>query len=405
MSGPLNGIRVFDLTRVLAGPSCTQILGDLGADVIKIERPERGDDTRKYGPPFVLDVDGTETTESGYYLSANRNKRSVTLNLTGAEGQSLAKRMINQCQVLAENFKVGNLAKFGLDYASLKAENPGLVYCSITGFGQTGPKAKRPGYDFMAQGLGGIMSITGPPGGEPHRVGIPIADLTAGLWAAISINAALRHREVTGEGQHLDISLLDTQVSLLSIQGLNYLTSGEVPGLLGNAHPNIVPYQVFPTADGNIIVAVGNDDQFKRYCEFAGVPELINDERFVTNKARVQNREALTQILNEVMRQNPSAYWLEELEKNKITCGPINNIDQVFADAQVVARDMRIEMTHPATGGEPVSLIGSPSKMSVTEVSYRHAPPMLGQHTEEVLEELLGLDAAECNRLREQGVI
>ena len=405
MSGPLNGIRVFDLTRVLAGPSCTQILGDLGADVIKIERPEHGDDTRKYGPPFVLDVDGTETTESGYYLSANRNKRSVTLNLTGAEGQSLAKRMINQCQVLAENFKVGNLAKFGLDYASLKAENPGLVYCSITGFGQTGPKAKRPGYDFMAQGLGGIMSITGPPGGEPHRVGIPIADLTAGLWATISINAALRHREVTGEGQHLDISLLDTQVSLLSIQGLNYLTSGEVPGLLGNAHPNIVPYQVFPTADGNIIVAVGNDDQFKRYCEFAGVPELINDERFVTNKARVQNREALTQILNEVMRQNPSAYWLEELEKNKITCGPINNIDQVFADTQVVARDMRIEMNHPATGGEPVSLIGSPSKMSVTEVSYRHAPPMLGQHTEEVLEELLGLDATECNRLREQGVI
>ena len=405
MSGPLNGIRVFDLTRVLAGPSCTQILGDLGADVIKIERPELGDDTRKYGPPFVLDVDGTETTESGYYLSANRNKRSVTLNLTGAEGQSLAKRMINQCQVLAENFKVGNLAKFGLDYTSLKAENPGLVYCSITGFGQTGPKAKRPGYDFMAQGLGGIMSITGPPGGEPHRVGIPIADLTAGLWAAISINAALRHREVTGEGQHLDISLLDTQVSLLSIQGLNYLTSGEVPGLLGNAHPNIVPYQVFPTADGNIIVAVGNDDQFKRYCEFAGVPELINDERFVTNKARVQNREALTQILNDVMRQKPSAYWLEALEKIKITCGPINNIDQVFDDAQVAARGMRIEMNHPATGGEPLSLIGSPSKMSVTEVSYRHAPPMLGQHTEEVLEELLGIDATECNRLREQGVI
>lgn len=405
MSGPLNGIRVFDLTRVLAGPSCTQILGDLGADVIKIERPGLGDDTRKYGPPFVLDVDGTETTESGYYLSANRNKRSVTLNLTGAEGQSLAKRMINQCQVLAENFKVGNLAKFGLDYTSLKAENPGLVYCSITGFGQTGPKAKRPGYDFMAQGLGGIMSITGPPGGEPHRVGIPIADLTAGLWAAISINAALRHREVTGEGQHLDISLLDTQVSLLSIQGLNYLTSGEVPGLLGNAHPNIVPYQVFPTADGNIIVAVGNDDQFKRYCEFAGVPELIDDERFVTNKARVQNREALTQILNDVMRQKPSAYWLEALEKIKITCGPINNIDQVFDDAQVAARGMRIEMNHPATGGEPLSLIGSPSKMSVTEVSYRHAPPMLGQHTEEVLEELLGIDAAECNRLREQGVI
>ncbi len=405
MSGPLAGIRVFDLTRVLAGPSCTQILGDLGADIIKVERPGSGDDTRKYGPPFVLGEDGKETTESGYYLSANRNKRSITLDLTSAEGQNLARRMINQCQVLAENFKVGNLAKFGLDYPTLKTENPGLVYCSITGFGQTGPKAERPGYDFMAQGLGGIMSITGPPGGEPHRVGVPIADLTAGLWATLSINAALRHREVTGEGQHLDISLLDTQVSLLSIQGLNYLTSGEAPGLLGNAHPNIVPYQVFPTADGNIIVAVGNDDQFKRFCEFASVPELISDERFVTNKARVQNREALTQILNNAMRQKPSTYWLEALEKIKITCGPINTIDQVFADDQVVARDMRIEMEHPAAGGKPVSLIGNPAKMSATQVSYRHAPPTLGQHTDQVLEELLGLDVAERDRLREQGVI
>ena len=405
MSGPLAGIRVFDLTRVLAGPSCTQILGDLGADVIKIERPGIGDDTRKYGPPFVLDENGTETTESGYYLSANRNKRSVTLDLTSAEGQDLARQMIRQCQVLAENFKVGNLAKFGLDYPTLKIENPGLVYCSITGFGQTGPKAQRPGYDFMAQGLGGSMSITGPPGEEPHRVGVPIADLTAGLWAALSINAALRHREVTGEGQHLDISLLDTQVSLLSIQGLNYLTSGEVPGLLGNAHPNIVPYQVFPTADGNIIVAVGNDDQFKRFCEFAEVPELISDERFVTNKARVQNRQALTRILNDVMRQKPSAYWLEALEKIKITCGPINTIDQVFTDDQVVARNMQIQMDHPSAGGKSVNLIGSPVKLSATEVSYRYAPPTLGQHTDEVLEELLGLGAAERDRLRDQSVI
>ena len=405
MSGPLAGIRIFDLTRILAGPSCTQILGDLGADVIKIERPDVGDDTRKFGPPFVLDADGTETTESGYYLSANRNKRSVTLDLTSDEGQSLAKRLIGECQVLVENFKVGNLAKFGLDYTSLRTEHPGLVYCSITGFGQTGPKAKQPGYDFMAQGLGGIMSITGPPGGEPHRAGIPIADLTAGLWAAVSINAALRHREVTGEGQHLDISLLDTQVSMLSIQGLNYLTSGDVPGLLGNTHPNIVPYQVFPTANGNIIVAVGNDQQFKRYCEFAGVPELHSDDRFATNEARVRNRDALTEILNGVMRQQTSTYWLEKLEENNISCGPIHNIDQVFADPQVTARDMQITMDHPAAGGKPVSLIGSPAKLSATKVSYRHAPPMLGQHTEEVLEELLGLDAAELHRLHQKNVI
>jgi crotonobetainyl-CoA:carnitine CoA-transferase CaiB-like acyl-CoA transferase len=405
MSGPLDGIRVFDLTRVLAGPSCTQILGDLGAEVIKIERPVSGDDTRKYGPPFVHGPNGEETTESSYYLSANRNKRSITLDLTKPEGQDLAKAMIAQCQVLAENFKVGNLAKYGLDYASLKPDHPGLVYCSITGYGQTGPKAEQPGYDFMAQGLGGIMSITGPPGGEPHRVGIPIADLTAGLWAALSISAALRHFEVTGQGQQLDISLLDTQVSMLSIQGLSYLTSGDVPGLLGNAHPSIVPYQVFPTMDGNIIVAVGNDDQFVRYCEFAGVPELSGDERFQTNKARVLNRDALAEILCGVMRQQSSAYWLEGLEAIKITAGPINTIDQVFDDEQVRARGMQIEMTHPAAGGKPVSLIGSPAKMSVTEVSYRRPPPMLGEHTDDVLEEMLDLDAGARNGLRERGVI
>jgi len=404
MSGPLDGIRVFDLTRVLAGPSCTQILGDLGADVIKIERPISGDDTRKYGPPFVLGPDGEETTESSYYLSANRNKRSITLDLTSEEGQDLAKSMIGKCQVLAENFKVGNLAKYGLDYASLKDDHPGLVYCSITGYGQTGPKAEQPGYDFMAQGLGGIMSITGPPGGEPHRVGIPIADLTAGLWAAISINAALRHREVTGQGQHLDISLLDTQVSMLSIQGSSYLISGEVPGLLGNAHPSIVPYQVFPTKDGNIIVAVGNDAQFVRYCEFAGVPELSSDERFQTNQARVLNRDALAEILSDIMQQKPSGYWLEGLETIKITAGPINTIDQVFADSQVQARGMQIQMDHPAADG-PISLTGSPAKLSETVVSYRHPPPMLGEHTDEVLEELLGLDEGARDGLRERGVV
>jgi crotonobetainyl-CoA:carnitine CoA-transferase CaiB-like acyl-CoA transferase len=403
--GPLNGIRVFDLTRVLAGPSCTQILGDLGADVIKIERPGQGDDTRKFGPPFVKDPSGNETSESGYYLAANRNKRSITLSLDHAEGQALAKRLIAKCHVLVENFKVGNLAKYGLSYAQLKDEFPGLVYCSITGFGQTGPKADQPGYDFMAQGMGGVMSVTGPAGGEPHRVGIPIADLTAGLWATLSINAALRYREVTGQGQYIDVSLLDTQVATLSIQGLNYLTSGEVPGLLGNAHPNIVPYAVFPTSDGNIIIAVGNDEQFKRFCEFAGIPDVAKDERYAKNEARVRNRAEVTKIVSDVMRQKPTAYWIEGLEKNKISCGPINRIDQVFADEQVIAREMAIEMPHPAAGNKSVKMIGSPIKMSETQVSYRYAPPMLGQHTDAVLEELLGMGQADRDALRTKGVI
>ena len=403
MSGPLDGIRVFDLTRVLAGPSCVQILGDLGADVIKVERPGIGDDTRKFGPPFVKDGDGNETSESGYYLAANRNKRSITLDLTSEEGQQLARKMIAKCDLLVENFKVGNLAKYGLAYDDLKTDTPSLIYCSITGFGQTGPLATQPGYDFMAQGLGGLMSVTGPKDGEPHRVGVPIADLTAGLWAAIAINAALRHREITGEGQHLDVSLLDTQVATLSIQGLNYLTSGEVPALLGNAHPNIVPYQVFPTADGNIIVAVGNDDQFKRYCDFAGVPDLAEDERFSTNDNRVRNRDELTELLNEVMRQKPSAHWLEGLEAVKVSCGPINTIDQVFENEQVLAREMKIEMDHPLAD-KPVSLIGNPIKMSATPATFRTPPPTMGQHTDEVLAELLDLSEEERQALKDRGV-
>ena len=405
MPGPLEGIRIFDLTRVLAGPSCTQILGDLGAEVIKIEQTGKGDDTRKFGPPFVKDPNGKDTTESGYYLGANRNKRSVTISLDKPEGQALAKKMIAKCQVLVENFKVGNLAKYGLSYDQLKDEFPGLVYCSVTGFGQTGPKAEQPGYDFMAQGMGGVMSVTGPMGGEPHRVGVPIADLTAGLWAALSINAALRHREVTGKGQYIDISLLDTQVATLSIQGMNYLTSGEVPGLLGNAHPNIVPYAVFPTSDGNIIIAVGNDDQFRRFCEFAGIPDVAKDERYAKNEARVRNRIEVSKIVSDVMSKKPTAYWIEGLEKNKISCGPINTIDQVFADEQVVARDMRIEMPHPAAGNKPVPMIGSPIKMSGTPVTYRRSPPMLGQHTDEVLKELLDLDSKAVADLRAKGAI
>jgi crotonobetainyl-CoA:carnitine CoA-transferase CaiB-like acyl-CoA transferase len=403
--GPLAGLRIFDLTRVLAGPSCVQILGDLGADVIKVERPGLGDDTRKFGPPFVKDPDGNETSESGYYLTANRNKRSITLNLTSEEGQALARRMIAKCDILVENFKVGNLAKYGLSYDDLKDEFPSLVYCSITGFGQTGPMAAQPGYDFMAQGMGGLMSITGEKDREPQRVGVPIADLTAGLWAAISINAALRHREITGEGQQIDISLLDTQISTLSIQGLNYLTSGEVPGLLGNAHPNIVPYQVFPTSDGNVIISVGNDSQFERFCEFIERPELSSDERFTTNDMRVRNRDELTEILNAVTEQEPTDYWLDGLVKIKIASGPINRIDQAFANPQVLAREMEIEMNHPAAGDKPVKMIGSPIKMSATPVSYRRTPPMLGEHTDEVLGELLDLSPEDRAALRDKSVI
>ena len=404
MTGPLDGIKIFDLTRVLAGPSCVQILGDLGADVIKIERPNAGDDTRKFGPPFVKDINGNETSESAYYLAANRNKQSVTLDLTSKEGQVLARRMIAKCDVLVENFKVGNLAKYRLSYNDLKDDFPNLIYCSITGFGQTGPLAKQPGYDFMAQGMGGLMSITGPTDGEPHRVGVPIADLTAGLWAAIAINAALRHQSVTGQGQHLDISLLDTQVATLSIQGLNYLSSGETPGLLGNAHPNIVPYQVFPTSDGNIIVAVGNDAQFKRFAAFIGAPELAEKKEFATNEHRVRNRERLTIILNEIMAEKTSQHWLEGLESIKVSCGPINQIDQVFENEQVLARDMKIQMDHPLSA-EPVDLIGNPIKMSVTPPTYRRPPPTMGEHTDDILSDLLGLSDNDLAGLKERGVI
>ena len=403
--GPLAGLKIFDLTRVLAGPSCVQILGDLGADVIKVERPKVGDDTRKFGPPFVKNKKGRDTTESAYYLSANRNKRSLTLDLTKPEGQLLAHQLISKCDILIENFKVGNLSKYGLSYNDLKKKFPSLVYCSITGFGQTGPMAPQPGYDFMAQGLGGLMSITGERDREPQRVGVPIADLTAGLWAAISINAALRHREVTGEGQQIDISLLDTQIATLSIQGLNYLISGEVPELLGNAHPNIVPYQVFPTSDGNIIISIGNDTQFERFCAFLGHPDLNLNDKFKTNEMRVRNRGELTAILDNILRLETSEHWLMGLDKIKIACGPINRIDQAFENPQVQARGMEIEMEHPASGGQPVKMIGSPIKLSRTPASYRRPPPMLGEHTDEVLGELLDLDTSACSELRQKGII
>ena len=404
MNGSLDNLRVFDLTRVLAGPSCVQILGDLGADVIKVERPGIGDDTRNFGPPFLRDPDGNETTESAYYMSANRNKRSLTLDLTHPEGQKLAKQIISKCDILVENFKVGSLAKYSLSYEDIKTENPELIYCSITGFGQSGTLSKQPGYDFMAQGMGGLMSVTGPKGGEPHRVGVPIADLTAGLWATIAITAALRHREGTGQGQHLDISLLDTQVATLSIQGLNYLTSGEVPDLLGNAHPNIVPYQVFPTSDGNIIIAVGNDTQFVRFANFIEVPELATNDRFATNENRVRNREELTSVLNKIIEKNTSEHWLFGLESIGISAGPINRIDQVFKNEQVLERGMKIEMDH-SLSPDPINLIGNPIYMSETPPTYRHPPPTLGQHTELLLTELLDVSKIEIDRLKKLGVI
>ncbi len=405
MTGPLRGVRVFDLTRILAGPTCTQILGDLGADVIKIERPGSGDDTRKFGPPFLVDEEGRNTSESAYFLGVNRNKRSLTLDLTKPDGQRIARRLIARCDVLVENFKAGGLTKYGLSYDQLKTDVPGLVYCSITGFGQTGPYAARPGYDVQIQAMGGLMSITGEPDGEPQKVGIPIADIMSGMYAAVAINAALRHREVTGEGQHIDIGMLDTQVATLSMQGMNYLSSGKAPARLGNAHPNIVPYQVFKAADGHIVIAVGNDRQFERFCEFASVAELAVDERFRTNAARVRNRKELIKLLESVVAGHPCRYWLDGLEPLDVICGPIQTIDQVFADPQVRFRGMKIEMLHPLAGDKPIDLIASPIRMSATPPTYAHPPPTLGRHTDEVLRELLGTEDDDLAALRERGVI
>ncbi|MEE9317397.1 MAG: CaiB/BaiF CoA-transferase family protein [Rhodospirillales bacterium] len=405
MSGPLSGFRVFDLTRILAGPTCTQILGDLGCDVIKIEQPGKGDDTRRFAPPFLKDDAGNETGESAYFASSNRNKRSITLDLTKPEGQDLARRLIELSDILVENFKVGGLAKYGLAYEQLKSDFPRLVYCSITGFGHTGPYAKRPGYDVLIQAMGGFMSTTGEPDRDPQKAGVPIADLMAGMYAAVAVNAALCNRESTGKGQFIDIGMLDTQVATLSILALNYLTTGENPPRLGNAHPNIVPYQSFSTADGDIVIAAANDDQFRRLCDFAGVPELAEDEKFKTNESRVRNRDALIEKLKAVVSQHPSTYWLEGLVKVNVSSGPINTLEQVFNDPQVKARGMELEMAHPAMGKNPARLIASPIKMSETEPDYRHAPPTLGQHTEEVLNELLDLDAEAVAGLRERGVV
>ncbi len=401
----LQGIRVVDLTRILAGPSCTQILGDLGADVIKIEMPGSGDDTRQWGPPFLTDDQGNKTSESAYFQCANRNKRSITVDMSKPEGRDLIVDLIARSDVLVENFKFGGLAKYGLDHASLCERFPRLVYCSITGFGHTGPYASRPGYDVLIQGMGGLMSVTGEPAGEPQKCGVSISDLMAGMYASVSICAALRQREISGRGQAIDIGMLDTTVAMMANQALNYLNTGNLPRRLGNEHPNITPYQVFPTSDGNIIIACGNEQQWQRFCQVIERPDLITDARFELNAVRLANREALVGVLNPILSSRTSAYWLARLEAESISCGPINNLEQVFNDEQVLARKMTVELPHPALGDKPVKLLASPIRLSETPVAYRHAPPLLGQHTDEVLAEVLGLGADRIAALRAQGTI
>ncbi|WP_417513395.1 CaiB/BaiF CoA transferase family protein [Marinobacter sp.] len=402
MNKPLEGIRVLDLSRILAGPWCSQHLADLGAEVIKIEHPERGDDTRGWGPPYL-----NENHEAAYYLSANRGKRSVAVDIAQPEGQALIRELAASCDVVLENFKVGGLKRYGLDYESLKQVRQDLVYCSITGFGQNGPYAKRAGYDFLLQGMGGLMDITGKPdsepGGGPMKVGVAVIDLFTGMYAATSILSALIGRSRTGEGTYIDLALMDVQVSMLANQALNYLTSGESPGRLGNSHPNIVPYQAFPTADGHIILAVGNDAQFSRFCKVAGAPELAEDERFAINRNRVQNRTLLVPQIERLIRAKPSRFWLDELEREGVPCGPINSIGEVFSDPQVQYRGMEMRMEH-AEAGE-MSLVSNPIRFDNEPLNADRPPPKLGEHTASVLSELLPDREEYFDSLRQKGII
>ena len=409
--GALHGVQVLDLSRVLAGPWCTQTLADLGAEVIKIERPPSagqpgGDDTRGWGPPFLKDRDGRDTPDAAYFLGTNRNKRSVAVDIAQAEGQSLILQLAARSDVVIENFKVGDMARYGLDAASLRRLHPRLVYCSITGFGQTGPYRDRAGYDYAVQGMGGLMSITGErddrPGGGPQKVGVAVADLFTGMYATVAILAALRHRDATGEGQVIDMALLDTQVAMLANLGANYLLTRQAPQRAGNAHQNIVPYQVFEVADGHLILAVGNDGQFARFCAVAGCADLPQDPRFASNANRVRHRDALVPLLAERMKKRTRSDWLSALEAAKVPCGPINDLDDVFADPQVQARGMSVRVPHPHT--DTLQLVASPMKLSATPVQLRRAPPLLGQHTDEVLAEL-GVDEVRRQHLRDCGVI
>jgi crotonobetainyl-CoA:carnitine CoA-transferase CaiB-like acyl-CoA transferase len=404
--GALDGVRVLDLSRVLAGPWCTQTLADLGADVIKVERPGAGDDTRGWGPPFLKDRDGHDTAEAAYYLGTNRNKRSLTVDIARPAGQALIRRLVSQCDVFVENFKVGDMARYGLDATRLLAENPRLVYCSITGFGQTGPYRERAGYDYAIQGIGGLMSVTGErddlPGGGPQKVGVAVADLFTGLYATVAILAALRHRDATGQGQAVDMALLDTQVAMLANLGANYLATGVAPRRAGNAHQNIVPYQVFEVADGHLILAVGNDGQFAKFCEVAGRSDLAADQRFKKNADRVRLRDTLVPQIAHTMKTRSRAEWLAALEAAKVPCGPINDLAEVFADPQVRSRGMTVQMPHPLT--DTLHLVASPIKLAATPVQYRRPPPLLGEHSDELLA-AFGVDADERAALREQGVI
>ncbi len=407
MPGALSHLRVLDLSRVLAGPWAGQILADLGAEVIKVERPGVGDDTRHWGPPFASNAAGESTGEAAYYLSANRNKQSLTVDFTQAEGQRIVRELAAKADILIENFKVGGLAAYGLDYAALKELNPKLIYCSITGFGQNGPYAKRAGYDFMIQGLGGLMSLTGraadEEGAGPVKVGVALTDILTGLYSTAAILAALASREQTGAGQHIDMALLDVQVACLANQAMNYLTTGTAPKRLGNAHPNIVPYQDFPTADGDFILTVGNDSQFRKFCEVAGLTALADDPRFSSNKARVAHRGELIPLIRQATVFKTTAEWISALEQAGVPCGPINDLAQVFADPQVQARGLRFELPHALAGSVPQ--VASPIRLSATPIQHRNAPPLLGEHTEQVLQQWLGMSPEQISGLRAAGVL
>jgi len=407
MTSALGHLRVLDLTRVLAGPWCTQLLADLGADVVKVERPGSGDDTRAWGPPYLKDEHGGDTTEAAYYLAANRGKRSVTVDIGKPEGQQIVRKLAAASDVLVENYKVGQLAKYGLDHARLAALNPRLIYCSITGFGQDGPYRDRAGYDFIIQAMGGFMSITGErddrPGGGPQKAGVAISDLMTGMYSAVAILAALAQRERSGRGQSIDMALFDTQIAMLANMNTNYLASGKAPGRAGNAHQNIVPYQVFHAADGDVVIAVGNDGQFAKFCAVAGRPDLAADPRYGKNADRVRNRAELVPLLEAIVREQPAAFWAERLEAAGVPCGPINSIAQALADPQAVARGLRIDLAHPRAGTVP--LVGMPIRMSDSTAAYGRPPPLLGEHTDEVLRDLAGLDAEAIAALRARRVI
>jgi crotonobetainyl-CoA:carnitine CoA-transferase CaiB-like acyl-CoA transferase len=394
---------VLDLSRVLAGPWAGQNLADLGAEVIKIERPQSGDDARAFGPPWVKDVDGRDTSDSAYFTAANRGKKSVTVNIAHPAGQAIVRELARVSDVLIENYKFGDLARYKLGYEDLKALNPRLIYCSVTGFGQTGPWRDRPGYDFMIQGMGGMMSVTGEPDGEPQRAGVPVADIITGMYASIAICAALAHRAHSGQGQHLDLALLDSQIALLAYQNTNYFATGTPPKRIGNLHPNIVPYQPFRTADGEVIIACGNDNLYRKLCEAAGCLELAEDPRFASNGKRVENRVELTRLLQQIFARRSTREWLQLLEAAGVPNGPINDVAQVFDEPQVRARGVRLELDHPVAGKLPT--VASPMRFSATPLDYRTPPPLLGEHTDEVLRGLLGKGAPEIARLRAEGAI